>query len=560
MRTPVDAIRLVWKLVPLSLLVVMAACSGAPTPNPDPGPPGAGGAGGSAGSRPPTAGTGGSDPGSGGSGGSAGAGGSGGSPPMAGAGGSPQPPPPPPRPGDAGVGVDTGIVMPPPMTPPSAEEPLPPCKRTVNVADSGALGTAIGGAQPGDCIVLADGEYTFPNISAKGTAAAPIVIRAANLLKAAVATGNVQMQGAAYVVVEGLHFRSAGFVKMQDTDHGRISRFRIQRQQTGGEIDWVQVTGTSKYCRVDHNDIGPLSAVGNMIQLGGSGPQIVQYTRIDHNYFHDVTYGGGNGWELIRAGLSGWSFSRAFTVIEQNLFVNGDSDPETISIKSSDNTIRYNTMRSTAGQFTLRHGNNTSVYGNYILGDGQAGSTGLRVYGGNHKIYNNYLAGLSGVAINIDAGTTEDDTGALTDHKVTYNVQVMFNTIVNGRGITLGSGKPLQPRNITVAYNLLQGGGPLITATAGTQARIVGNIVNGNAGVGMGVQAVDPRLVKMGDIFTITAGSPAIDAGDAAMFPFLMEDIDGRPRSKADVGAQELSTAPAKYGLLTEKDVGPAAP
>ncbi len=76
------------------------------------------------------------------------------------------------------------------------------------------------------------------------------------------ATGNVQMQGAAYVMVEGLHFRSAGFVKMQDTDHGRISRFRIQRQQTGGEIDWVQVTGTSKYCRVDHNDIGPLSAVG----------------------------------------------------------------------------------------------------------------------------------------------------------------------------------------------------------------------------------------------------------------------------------------------------------
>jgi hypothetical protein len=32
------------------------------------------------------------------------------------------------------------------------------------------------------------------------------------------------------------------------------------------------------------------------------------------------------------------------------------------------------------------------VYGNYILGDGREGSNGLRVYGGGHKIYNNYIA------------------------------------------------------------------------------------------------------------------------------------------------------------------------
>ena len=168
---------------------------------------------------------------------------------------------------------------------------------------------------------------------------------------------------------------------------------------------------------------------------------------------------------------------------------------------------------------------------------------------------------MNGVAINIDAGNSEDDGGALTDHKVSYNVQVMFNTIVNGRGISIGSGKTIQPRNIVVAYNLLQGAGPLITATGGTGMRAVGNIVNGGAaGIGNGVQTVDPGLVKMGDIFRIAAGSPAIDAGDESMFPFVMEDIDGRPRTgKPDVGAQELA-APAKYGLLTEKDVGPVAP
>ena len=40
-----------------------------------------------------------------------------------------------------------------------------------------------------------------------------------------------------------------------------------------------------------------------------------------------------------------------------------------------------------------------------------------------------------------------------------------------------------------------------------------------------------------------------------------MDDIDGRPRSgKLDIGAEELATASRKYGLLTEKDVGPMAP
>jgi hypothetical protein len=296
-----------------------------------------------------------------------------------------------------------------------------------------------------------------------------------------------------------------------------------------------------------------------MVMLSGAGPQTVQYTRIDHNHFHDVTYGGGNGWELIRAGLSGWTFSKAYTVIERNLFVRGDSDPETISIKSSDNTIRWNTMRATAGQFTLRHGNRTQVYGNYILGDGR-GTSGLRVYGGDHKIFNNYIAGVSGVGINIDSGSSTDDSGALTDHKVTYRVQVMFNTLVNGRGISVGSGKPLPPRDITVAYNILQGAGPLVSVVGGATVRSMGNIVNGGAaGYSQGMMMVDPKLTKVGDIFRISAGSPAIDAV-TEMFEFLNEDIDGRPRNKPDIGAQELSMDPGKYGLLKETDVGPMAP
>jgi hypothetical protein len=120
--------------------------------------------------------------GSGGSGPVAGSGGGGGSPEGGTGGGAPPPPKP-----DAGTPApDAPIIAPPPLPPPGPEEPLPACKRTVNVSDSAALATAISGAQAGDCIVLADGTYTFPTINAKATADAPVVIRAANRLKATV--------------------------------------------------------------------------------------------------------------------------------------------------------------------------------------------------------------------------------------------------------------------------------------------------------------------------------------------------------------------------------------
>ena len=312
-------------------------------------------------------------------------------------------------------GESGGEAFVPPLSAPDAEA-VAACGRNVAVQSSGALAKALDGAKAGDCIVLADGQYTFPTIDAQGTAVGPIVIRAANPLKAIVSTGNLSLQNAAFVEVQGLHWTSAGNITLGNCDHCRISRFRIERQENGQEIDWVTVAGKSHDCRIDHNDFGPQRQLGNMIMLGGSGSQVVQRTRIDHNFIHDIKYAGGNGWESIRAGLSGWTFSRGFTIIEHNLFLRANNDPETISIKSSDNTIRFNTMRATAGQFTLRHGNRTSVYGNYIFGDGVAGSGGIRVCGGEHKIFNNYVEGISGAGISVESerATTRRATCAIT--------------------------------------------------------------------------------------------------------------------------------------------------
>jgi hypothetical protein len=475
--------------------------------------------------------------------------GTGGSSPIGGAGGTPGP-----RDGSA----DGGMAGPEPLPPPPAKDGDVACKRTVNVAAPADLDGALAAVAAGDCLVLADGDYLFPTITAKGTEAEPVVIRAANTLGVRVPSGNLNLTGAAYVTVQGMMWPGSGTIKLTDCDHCRLSRFRIQRMENG-DNDWITLTGTSHHCRIDHNDLGPQTQLANMVFLAGTTPQIVQYNRVDHNHFHDVHYTTGNGWEIIRAGLSQWTFASAHNIIEQNLFTATGSDPEVISVKSSDNVVRYNTMRGSAGDFTLRHGNRTVVYGNYILGGGVAGSGGIRVYGGAHRIFNNYVSDVSTPGINIDGGESDDTTGLLTDHKVSYDVQVMFNTVIGRRGIAVGSSKILKPMNVSVAYNIVQGAGPLISDTGGTM--FVGNIANGPPGVTSGVVMMDPQLTMMGDVFKIGSGSPAIDLGDLSAYSFITDDIDGKPRTgKPDVGADEVSSSPPRFGVLKESDVGPMAP
>jgi hypothetical protein len=463
---------------------------------------------------------------------------------------------------DAGSHADSGGVMgPAPVTeggaPGSLDPSLPPCVRTVNVANRGSLATALGVARPGDCIDLADGSYAFPTITAKGTASQPIVIRAANVLKAAVPTGNLDIQNSAYVVVVGLTWTSTGTITLNNCDHCRLSRSRIMRQEMGA-AEWTMIGGTSTYCRIDHNDFGPQNQLGNMIQLSGVSSQIVQYTEIDHNYFHDVHYNGGNGWESIRAGLSGWTFSSSHTVIEFNLFENDANDPEIISVKSSDNTVRHNTVRTSAGQISQRHGNRNQYYGNYILGGGVAGSAGIRAFGGLHKFFNNYVEGVTSFGILLEGGESTDTTGLLTDHKEGYDDTVAFNTVLAG-GIILGGAHPLGPLNTTVAYNVVKGS---LTEQGGSMGTVyLGNFVSG-AGGGTDVSRADPKLVGSGGLLLPAPGSPLLGAATmASRFPFVTDDVSGaaRPNPPA-AGASELPHGAVLYGPLTATDVGPMAP
>src|SRR6185436_18960260 len=172
--------------------------------------------------------------------------------------------------------------------------------------------------------------------------------------------------------------------------------------------------GTAHDNRVDHCEFGPKNTDGNLVRPTGMSTN----TRIDHNYLHDVSPAGGNGRETIRLGCCGATFDYHDTgnIVEHNLMVNCSGEAEMISIKSSANTFRYNTIRNSAGNISLRAGRHNIIYGNWVFGTGNQG--GIRMYEDDHKIYNNYIAtGSALIANRADA-----------IHAAVKNAQIVHNT------------------------------------------------------------------------------------------------------------------------------------
>ncbi|NRN71366.1 Chondroitinase-B, partial [Kibdelosporangium sp. 4NS15] len=441
--------------------------------------------------------------------------------------------------------------------------------RTVNVANSSQLQSAFGNAQAGDRIVLADGRYTIGKITGKnGTASQPITVVAANRGKAVIEDGQLEVLNSSYVTIEGLQWTNSDTLKITGSNNVRLSRnhFRLTEESS---LKWVLIGGAnSHHNRIDHNLFEDKHQLGNFITIDGSETQQSQHDLIDHNHFRDIGPRAQNEMEAIRVGWSEISQSNGYTVIESNLFENCDGDPEIISVKSNDNTVRYNTFLTSQGTLSHRHGNRGSFHGNFFLGGGKPGTGGIRVYGQDHKIFNNYFEGLTGTgydaALQLDGGDV-DTSGALNAHWRVYRASVVNNTFVNNvSNIEIGANYKHAPVDSTIANNVVTGSqGKLFNELkAPVNMTYAGNIAwpTGSASVGVaGVRTADPLLAREGAVHRIGAGSPAIDAGTGS-HPFVTDDMDGQARlGTPDAGADERSTSPVTRGPLTASDVGPAA-
>src|SRR4051812_24895334 len=410
------------------------------------------------------------------------------------------------------------------------------------VASLQQLSSAAAAAVAGDTITVAAGRYTGGTIrvNGSGTAAAPIRITAAGVGATELGgSTTIDLTNSAHVVVEGFVFTGEAGINVPPS----AAATRVTRNTFGNKAGNA-LSVAADDAEVDHNTFQNKTSAGVYLQINGPGAHdMAKNVHIHHNYFYNHQFKGGNGGESIRLGLSGRQHGDARALVEYNLFEKADGDSEALSVKSSNNTIRWNTFLNTRGTLSLRHGWGTTVDGNIIIG----GSSGIRFFGNNHTIINNIVQGSSGMELELGGGEIKDDTGSTTAHEAADHCVVAFNTFASSGGdmVKLGGGKKYGPDDITVADNVIQGSGTLVTKRQGTNIRWQGNIINGGSAGAIpagGSPSATPGLpAAPGGVLRPGAGSPVIDAA-TGMFTQVTADLDGQARGGAkDVGADEVN-------------------
>ncbi len=465
--------------------------------------------------------------------------------------------------------------------------------RLIEVSTGSSFKTACVNAIPGDTVELADGIYN--NIGSitmynSGTSNQPILIKAKNVgLSELKGDSYFDFRQCEYITVSGFLFTStdATVIKLQACNNIRITRNTFRLIETES-LKWVIIGGVwndpnavSHHNRVDHNLFENKSFAGNYITIDGSGDPVYQssqYDLIDYNHFRNIGPRIVNEMETIRVGWSELSRSSGFTTIEYNLFENCDGDPEIISVKTCDNIVRYNTFVSSQGTLCLRHGDRTTVNGNFFFGEGKDGTGGIRFYGDDHKIYNNYFEGLTGTiwdaALTITNGDADYSTStSWSKHFRPRNAVIAFNTFVNNLhnieiGYTNNGNYTKAPSNNSIANNIVQGSEnelihiytqPINMLWESNIMFPTGSAVLGITASYTQIKQIDPLLTEMDSLWFVSSNSPAIDSA-TGIYDYVIDDFNGQQRiNLKDIGADEYSNKPIVRKPLTPDDVGPYA-
>ena len=497
------------------------------------------------------------------------------------------------------------------------------CSAQLYYNDCDDLQSAVNSATSGGTFIVTNGTYndfesTFEN---QGSAANPIIIKAESV-GGVILTGESKFvfKKSAHCILEGFTFDATSdetLVKLEGCNNIRITR-NVFELSTTESVKWVFIGGVwndntlpfqypSHHNMIDHNLFQNKNTPGHYITVDGShedsGSDEVYYQStydiIRLNHFRNNGPRAVNEQESIRIGWSEMSPSSGYTLVEHNLFNNCDGDPEIVSVKSCDNTIRNNTFRSSYGTLSLRHGNRNTVTGNFFFGDSKpvgtspAGSTlytgGIRIYGTDHVILNNHFEGLNGTRWDAPITLTQGDaidgqSTSYSKHFRAERVLIAFNTLVNNtHGIELGfdnnNNYSKDIKDIIIANNLLTASENALVDIVdvnndpGSEVSWENNLAypTGTAVTlgGATTTSFDTTEVKTADPYLqynnllkywkSTAQTPTLNVG-SSISPVPTVDIEGQNRPLlSNPGADHFSNDVILYEPLDSVDVGPQA-
>lgn len=339
-----------------------------------------------------------------------------------------------------------------------------------NVAE---LHQAVKNAQPGAIITMANGQWQNAEIlfEATGTASKPIILKAQEKGKVIISgESNLRIAGK-HLLVEGLIFKN-GFSSTADliafrkdaknlANNCRITECVIDNfngPERNNVEAWVVLFGKNN--RVDHCQfINKRNQGVTLIVRLDSEENAENKHQIDHNYFGYRQNLGSNGGETLRIGTSHNSMRNSGSIVEYNYFDRCDGEHEIISNKSNQNTYRFNTFYECKGTLTMRHGNETHVEGNVLLGNGVPFTGGIRVINEKQTVINNYCEGLTGNrfrgALTVMNGVPNSPLNRYVPVKEST---ISNNTFVDCNYIELGAGNDSErseaPQSTTVKNNL----------------------------------------------------------------------------------------------------------
>jgi len=289
------------------------------------------------------------------------------------------------------------------------------CSETATLPSSVAsnneeLYAAISDAEPGDNIVMANGEWNDVQIkiTSSGTEDNPIKLSAETAGEVLIqGQSNLQL-GGDYITVDGLYFtngysptRSVIQFSVEDTvaNHCILTNCVIKdynKMQRNHQDLWILVEG--KHNQIDHCYLTGKSNRGPTIRVDLKGNQnINNHHNIIHNHFGPRPPKGGPSAETIQIGDSYTSMCPSYTLVADNLFDECNGEVEVISSKTNFNEFRNNVFYKSEGSLVTRHGNYCTVDGNYFIGDETSSNVGgIRLIGTGHTVTNNYFYNLRG--------------------------------------------------------------------------------------------------------------------------------------------------------------------
>ncbi len=465
----------------------------------------------------------------------------------------------------------------------------------IPVANSDELNQAISDAQPGDEIVMANGEWSNISIRfwGKGTEKKPITLRAETAGEVFIQGESDLKLGGEYLVVDGLYFTHGFsgsrsvilFAISEDTvaNHSRVTNCVInnfnksQRDQT--DI-WVQFRG--RHNQLDRCYISGKSNRGPTIRVDLAGNQSIKnYHKIINNHFGPRPPKGGPSAETIQVGNSFTSMSPSYTLVANNLFERCNGEVEIISSKTNFNEFRNNVFYKSEGSLVTRHGNYCIVDGNYFIGDDESEQIGgIRLIGTGHWVTNNYFYNLKGKIFRSPLAVMNGiPKSPLNRYIQVTDVVIAHNSWINctsplqfGVGANLAEKDVLPASEIRSArpirtlvannliYNKVGDKLPLVSHDRIDGVDFKSNVINNQGQEFEAIEGLEPMqfdLSELADNVWVPAdGFPAVEVHQGFEFEQISTDLFGTSRADNNsVGA--VATSPtadpelmdlAKYG------------